>query len=44
LAVLAFMMTRAFGRHSKTARLLQYPFLSWLAFATYLNAWAVLAN
>lgn len=44
LWVLAFVMTREFGRHSRIAAQLQYPYLAWLTFAAYLNAWVVFAN
>lgn len=44
LWVLAFMMTREFGRHSRVAAMMQYPYLAWLTFAAYLNAWVVIAN
>lgn len=44
LLVLVAMMTREFHRHSKVAGQLQYPYLIWLGFAAYLNAWAVFAN
>lgn len=44
LLILAVLMTREFHRHSAVAAQLQYPYLAWLAFAAYLNAWAVFAN
>ena len=44
LWVLVFMMTREFQRHSKVAAMMQYPYLAWLSFAAYLNAWVVVAN
>ena len=44
LWVLVFMMTREFGRHSKLAAMMQYPYLAWLTFAAYLNVWVVAAN
>ena len=33
LWVLVFMMTREFGRHSRLAAMMQYPYLAWLTFA-----------
>jgi len=44
LLIMAVMMTREFHRHSHIAGQLQYPYLVWLAFAAYLNAWVVFAN
>lgn len=44
LWVLVFMMIREFGRHSRIAAMMQYPYLAWLTFAAYLNAWVVFAN
>jgi len=44
LWVLVAMMIKRFGKHSKVAAQLQWPYLAWLTFATYLNAWAVFAN
>jgi benzodiazapine receptor len=44
LWVLVFMMIRQFGRHSRLAGMLQVPYLLWLSFATYLNAWVVFAT
>jgi translocator protein len=44
LWILAAMMTREFHRHSTVAGQLQYPYLAWLSFAAYLNAWVVFAN
>jgi tryptophan-rich sensory protein len=44
LWVLVFLMIREFGRHSRVASQLQYPYLAWLTFAAYLNAWVVFAN
>jgi tryptophan-rich sensory protein len=44
LWLLAAMMTREFHRHSRVAAQLQYPYLAWLTFAGYLNAWVVFAN
>jgi tryptophan-rich sensory protein len=44
LWVLVAMMIQRFGKHSKVAAQLQWPYLAWLTFATYLNAWVVFAN
>jgi tryptophan-rich sensory protein len=44
LLILAVMMVREFHHVSRIAALLQYPYLAWLAFAGYLNAWVVFAN
>ena len=44
LLVLVVMMTREFHRHSRVAAWMQAPYIAWLAFATYLNAWVVFAN
>jgi tryptophan-rich sensory protein len=44
LWVLVFMMIREFRRHSPAAAMMQYPYLAWLTFAAYLNAWVVAAN
>lgn len=44
LLTLTVMMTLAFAKHSKAAAQMQIPYLLWLSFATYLNAWVVFAN
>jgi benzodiazapine receptor len=44
LWVLVFLMIRQFHRHSRLAAWLQAPYLAWLSFAAYLNAWVVFAN
>jgi len=44
LLVMVALMTREFHRHSVVAAQLQYPYLVWLTFAAYLNAWVVFAN
>ncbi|HVY87777.1 MAG TPA: TspO/MBR family protein [Hyphomonadaceae bacterium] len=44
LWILVAMMMREFRRHSVFAAALQAPYLLWLTFALYLNAWAVFAN
>lgn len=44
LIVLVGMMIREFGRHSRIAAQLQWPYFAWLCFAFYLNAWVVFAN
>lgn len=44
LWVLVFLMIRQFHRHSPIAGWLQAPYLAWLSFAAYLNAWVVFAN
>ncbi len=44
LGALVVMMIAAFRKHSRTAALLQAPYLAWLCFATYLNAWIVIFN
>ena len=41
---MAVLMVREFHRLSWVAAVLQYPYVVWLAFATYLNAWVVFAN
>ncbi len=38
LLILDFALVREFDRHSRTAALVQLPFLGWLLFATYLTA------
>lgn len=42
--VLIALMIREFGKHSPLAARLQYPYLAWVTFATYLNGWIVVAN
>lgn len=44
LWVLVAMLTHEFRRHSRIAAQLQYPYLAWLTYALYLNAWIVFAN
>lgn len=44
LWVLVFAMIRRFRAHSPLAGWLQAPYLAWLSFAAYLNAWVVIAN
>jgi tryptophan-rich sensory protein len=44
LWILIALMTREFHRHSTVAAMLQYPYLAWVTFAAYLNAWIVFAN
>ncbi len=44
LWALVFWMTRRYYRHSRLAGLLLVPYLLWLSFAAYLNAWVVFAN
>jgi translocator protein len=44
LWIMAGLMIREFHRHSTLAAMMQYPYLAWLTFATYLNAWVVFAN
>jgi translocator protein len=44
LWLLVALMIKRFGKHSKVAAQLQWPYLAWLTFATYLNAWVVFAN
>jgi tryptophan-rich sensory protein len=44
LLIMAVLMVREFHRHSALAAMLQYPYVAWLAFAAYLNAWIVFAN
>ncbi|HEX5007881.1 MAG TPA: TspO/MBR family protein [Hyphomonadaceae bacterium] len=44
LWILVALMIREFHRHSALAAVMQYPYLAWLSFATYLNAWVVFAN
>ncbi len=44
LWVLVFLMIRQFHGHSPLAAWLQSPYLAWLSFAAYLNAWVVFAN
>lgn len=41
---LVLWMTRGFYRQSRLAGLLLVPYILWLSFATYLNAWVVFAN
>ena len=38
LLILDFALVREFDRHSRTAALIQLPFLGWLLFAAYLTA------
>ena len=38
LLLLAFAMVREFDRHSRTAALIQLPYLGWLLFAPYMTA------
>ena len=44
LWIMAALMVREFHRHSNLAAVMQYPYLAWLTFAAYLNAWVVFAN
>lgn len=44
LLVLVLMMTREFHRHSRIAAWMQAPYIVWLCFAGYLNAWVAFAN
>jgi translocator protein len=44
LWILVALMIREFHRHSPVAAMLQYPYLVWVTFAAYLNAWIVVAN
>jgi translocator protein len=44
LLIMATLMVREFHRYNPLAAMLQYPYLAWLAFAAYLNAWVVFAN
>lgn len=44
LWLLTLLMIVEFHRHSPVAAQLQYPYLAWLTFAGYLNAWIVFAN
>jgi tryptophan-rich sensory protein len=44
LWLLTLLMILEFHRHSPLAAQLQYPYLAWLTFAGYLNAWVVFAN
>jgi tryptophan-rich sensory protein len=44
LLTMAMLMIREFHRHSMLAAMMQYPYLAWLTFAAYLNAWVVFAN
>ena len=44
MLVLVLMMTREFHRHSRLAAWMQTPYIAWLCFAGYLNAWVVFAN
>ncbi len=44
LWILVALMIREFHRHSTVAAMLQYPYIAWLTFAIYLNAWIVFAN
>lgn len=37
-------MIAGFHRHSRLAAMLQIPYILWLSFAAYLNAWVVFAN
>ncbi|MEZ5939491.1 MAG: TspO/MBR family protein [Hyphomonadaceae bacterium] len=41
LLSLTIWMAYAFGAHSRIAGLLQVPYILWLCFAGYLNAWIV---
>lgn len=36
--ILAFALVREFDRYSRTAALMQFPYLAWLMFAAYLTA------
>lgn len=44
LWILVAVMMREFARHNHIAAQLQAPYLLWLSFAFYLNAWVVFAN
>lgn len=44
LWVLVFMMIREFWRWNRFAGMIQVPYLLWLSFAAYLNAWVVFNN
>jgi translocator protein len=44
LWVLTLLMILQFRKHSPLAARLQYPYLAWLSFAGYLNAWVVFTN
>lgn len=44
LWILTLLMIIEFNRISPVASQLQYPYLAWLTFAAYLNAWVVFAN
>jgi tryptophan-rich sensory protein len=44
LWVMVALMIYEFHRHSAVGAQLQYPYLAWLTFAAYLNAWVVFAN
>jgi|JI7StandDraft_1071085.scaffolds.fasta_scaffold01443_10 benzodiazapine receptor len=44
LWVLVLLMIRQFHRHNPLAAWIQTPYLAWLSFAAYLNAWVVFAN
>ena len=44
LWILVAVMMREFDRHSRIAAQLQAPYLLWISFALYLNAWVVFAN
>lgn len=44
LWILTVVMIAEFRRFSRVAAQLQYPYLAWLSFAGYLNAWVVFAN
>jgi benzodiazapine receptor len=44
LWLLIVLMIRAFARRSLIAAVLQVPYLLWVSFAAYLNAWIVYAN
>lgn len=37
-------MIAGFHAHSPLAAMLQVPYILWLSFAAYLNAWVVFAN
>jgi benzodiazapine receptor len=44
LWVTVALMIRVFARHSKLAAWMQIPYIVWLSFAAYLNAWIVVFN
>ncbi|WP_084418069.1 TspO/MBR family protein [Henriciella litoralis] len=44
LWLLIALMIRAFARYSKAAAILQVPYLLWVSFAAYLNAYIVFSN